>query len=42
MGTTLLPTMARLALTWMNKQKLDPKDLSTAHLNVIWRRKDQR
>jgi hypothetical protein len=26
MGTTLFPSMARLALPWMNKQKLDPKD----------------
>jgi hypothetical protein len=26
MGMTLFPSMARLALPWMNKQKLDPKD----------------
>jgi len=27
MGTTLFPSMARLALPWMNKQKMDPEKL---------------
>jgi hypothetical protein len=40
MGTTLFPSMARLALPYMNKQKMDPeKTPPTTHSNVRWRKR---
>jgi hypothetical protein len=39
MGTILFPSMVRLALLKMNKQKMDPETPPTTHLNVRWRKR---
>ncbi len=42
MGTTLFPSMARLALPYMNKQKLYQKDSTYHSLEGEVENKDQR
>ncbi len=42
MGKTLFPSMVRLALPQMNKQKLDPKDSTYNSLEYEVEKKDQR
>jgi hypothetical protein len=41
-GTTLFPSMARLALPQMNKQKLDPEKSTYNSLECEVEKKDQR
>jgi hypothetical protein len=42
LGMTLFPSMARLTLPYMNKQKLDPKDSTYNSLGCEVEKKDQR
>jgi hypothetical protein len=42
MGRKLFPSLARLALPQMNKQKLDPKDSNYHSLISEVKKKDQR
>jgi hypothetical protein len=39
MGKTLFSSMARLALPYMNKQKMDPEKLHLQLTNVRWRKR---